>query len=453
MRILDKYVIRNFLYSALMWFIVFMVLRTVADLFINMDEFAKLDKSFQEKLSIVVNYYAIQQLAYFTELGGVIIVASAAFSLAMMNRTNELTAMLASGVSLRRVVLPIIICSILLNGLIVLDQEVLMPPNASRLAMDRDDPLGEDTFSVRLVSDGNGAVWFSKHYAPVERKMQNPVVLLRDEEYNGLARVSGTSATLVDGGAVFTDGQIAPLTADDLAWEKPPRYDGIYTRVNPSSLLEISGQTPEGEDPVNNVRCVDEQTGLTIEAKKFIPDPHEPLMQRGGTLIEPSFTFTLPDGRVVGIFRAPTATWVYENAQGGGKWAMESELLFPTDMTNEDLMLRTSSRWLEYLSTAELARVAKVKNLPDPGRALLTRHIRFTEPLNNLIMLLLGLPFILSRERNIKASAAMCLLTVGLFYAFVYISRYLGLSPALAAWLPTLVFGPVSVMMLDTIRT
>ena len=51
MRILDKYVIRNFLYSALMWFIVFMVLRTVADLFINMDEFAKLDMRVGEILA------------------------------------------------------------------------------------------------------------------------------------------------------------------------------------------------------------------------------------------------------------------------------------------------------------------------------------------------------------------------------------------------------------------
>ncbi len=68
-------------------------------------------------------------------------------------------------------------------------------------------------------------------------------------------------------------------------------------------------------------------------------------------------------------------------------------------------------------------------------------------------MLLLGLPFILSRERNIRASAGMCLLTVMGFFAFVYICQSLDISPLLGAWLPILVFGPVSIFMLDSVKT
>jgi len=86
-------------------------------------------------------------------------------------------------------------------------------------------------------------------------------------------------------------------------------------------------------------------------------------------------------------------------------------------------------------------------------RALLTKHIRFADPINNLVMLLLGRPFILSRQRNIKASAGLCLLMVGAFYAFMHVCRYTGLSPTLAAWLPVMLFGPVSVVMLDSVKT
>ena len=39
---------------------------------------------------------------------------------------------------------------------------------------------------------------------------------------------------------------------------------------------------------------------------------------------------------------------------------------------------------------------------------------------------MLGLPFILSRQRNIKASAGLCILMVGMFYVFIYIARYMG---------------------------
>ena len=68
-------------------------------------------------------------------------------------------------------------------------------------------------------------------------------------------------------------------------------------------------------------------------------------------------------------------------------------------------------------------------------------------------MLLLGLPFILSRERNVKASASLCVLMVGSYFAFVYVCRLVGLAPLLAAFLPVILFGTVAAFMLDAIKT
>jgi len=79
--------------------------------------------------------------------------------------------------------------------------------------------------------------------------------------------------------------------------------------------------------------------------------------------------------------------------------------------------------------------------------------VRLLDPVNNLVMLLLGLPFILSRERNIKASAWLFLLMVGTFYAFIYVCRYMNLTPMLSAWLPVFLFGPVAAMMLQSLKT
>ena len=104
-----------------------------------------------------------------------------------------------------------------------------------------------------------------------------------------------------------------------------------------------------------------------------------------------------------------------------------------------------------YLCIADLRRLAASSQ--NIQQVLLARHARITEPINNLVMLLLGLPFILSRERNIKSSAAMCLLTVGMFFAFIQICHHLNVPAALAAWLPTLLFGPVAVVMLDSVKT
>jgi hypothetical protein len=44
-------------------------------------------------------------------------------------------------------------------------------------------------------------------------------------------------------------------------------------------------------------------------------------------------------------------------------------------------------------------------------------------------------------------------LITGTFLAFIYICRYMGLPPVWSAWLPTLLFGPVAVVMFDSVRT
>jgi len=79
--------------------------------------------------------------------------------------------------------------------------------------------------------------------------------------------------------------------------------------------------------------------------------------------------------------------------------------------------------------------------------------MRFTTPINNLVMLLLGLPFILSRERNVKTSAGMCILVVGIYFAFIQLCGQMEVSPLMAAWLPIFVFGPISILMLDSVKT
>src|ERR1035437_9280475 len=121
MRTLDRYIIRSFLYTALLFFIIIISLRVVIDLNFNLDEFLKGNASGADKFHNIASYYLYQIPAYVIELGGILIVASAAFTLARMNHSNELTAILASGVSLRRVILPIVICAVGMNVLVVLD--------------------------------------------------------------------------------------------------------------------------------------------------------------------------------------------------------------------------------------------------------------------------------------------------------------------------------------------
>jgi len=494
MRTLDRYVVRSFLTSAVLLLIVALGFRIVADLLFNMDEFVENNTDLGELLEHITTYYGYQSLMYFVELGGVIIVISAGFTLARMNHTNELTAMLASGVSLHRVILPMVVSAMCLGGLVILDREVLIPPNAMRLVIGRDEQREMGEFPVSLMPDANKTIWWSPLYRPTTGEMKAPVLSLRDAKLRGLATAASEGVARRVAFAGYRERFLGPdnrpvrprtlagwdITAATLSrsinagalWPRTPDTNRIYTHLGPEALLasakklaakfgiavppdekipSVSGIPPardETYDMIITTRCGPETDELVL-------DPYVPGRPRGGRLNRPMFLFksSLAEGeRLLGIFHADAATWVPDGAGAAGYWALENGRFFhPTELDGNDLVLRQSSRHLDLLSTAQLTEV--IDHVSDRDAAVLAKHIRFADPINNLVLLLVGLPFILSRERNIKASAGLSVLMVGSYFAFVHVCRLIDLPPMLAAFLPIMLFGTIAAVMLDSVKT
>jgi lipopolysaccharide export system permease protein len=85
-------------------------------------------------------------------------------------------------------------------------------------------------------------------------------------------------------------------------------------------------------------------------------------------------------------------------------------------------------------------------------------HMRLTRPVLGMILVFMGLSVILrDQNRNVFISAGLCLVLCAGFFAILFACKYLGdyehLSPALAAWLPVLGFGPLSFVMFDAVHT
>jgi hypothetical protein len=243
----------------------------------------------------------------------------------------------------------------------------------------------------------------------------------------------------------------------------------IHTSVGPQALLDnalkprtepdkpttraSAREDPNGIAKILDAGGDDASNWMRIRAESLELEPAVPGEPRRGVLRKPRFTFRAEDGAVLCTILADSASWRGGDL-AGARWELNDGVLFiPSDLNPEDLKLRQHSRWLDYMSTGQLTAYLKLDRVSDRGSAELIRQARVADPVNNLVMLLLGLPFILSRERNIKASAGLCLLMVGAYYAFIYICRYMNLPPAWAAWLPILLFGPVAAVMFDSVKT
>lgn len=466
MKTLDRYIVRSFLVSAMLSLVVLMSMRIIADLFVNMDEFTKTKQVRVERTAAgvvedIVSYYGHQALVYFRDLSGIIIVAAATFTLWRMNHTNELTAMLASGVSLHRVLLPIVFCCIGLNLLVIVDSELLIPNVKYELVRNRDDPAGTDAYQVRLVTDAQDSVWYSQQLIPSEGRLRDPVIVLRDERLAYAGHISGPEMAYdeTSGEWRLSPSSNAQAILAIPGWKYAPSTERIPTHVGPARIIENAVARSGDGGPINwaktpgigNINIADASLGLTISAKRMGIRVDGDRVA-GTTLEQARFTYHRPNNQVYATFVAPEATYK-DDPRDFGWWLTGGKLVYASDLTPPDLSLRQSSNWLSLMSTTELTGLLRLQRVPDLENAMLVRHCRFADFFNNLLLLLVAVPFILSRERKIKASAGLTVLMVIVVYVFIYTSRYVGLSPALAAWLPMLIFGPVAALMLDSVKT
>jgi lipopolysaccharide export LptBFGC system permease protein LptF len=95
-----------------------------------------------------------------------------------------------------------------------------------------------------------------------------------------------------------------------------------------------------------------------------------------------------------------------------------------------------------------------------PGRRdyLIALHQHVTFPLANLVLLLLALPFAVSFERGSKVGrVVLAIVFCGLYLVIDLSCQNLGqkgwLHPVVAAWVPTILFGSLGLVIFSGIRT
>jgi lipopolysaccharide export system permease protein len=180
MKTLDRYITKSFLIGYGIAFCVLIGLRIIIDLFVNIDEFTEhVELGTVAVVRNIVTFYGLNTTLYFRDFAGIITVLAAVFSLGKMVRANEFVAMMASGVSLKRVIAPIMVLAALLTGLLVIDQELIIPAISEKLVRDKDVVPGRESYAVRFITDGRGSVIFAQRFDVGTSTLYNPTILLR----------------------------------------------------------------------------------------------------------------------------------------------------------------------------------------------------------------------------------------------------------------------------------
>ena len=160
MRLFERYLVRQFLRVFVMTFISLMGVYIVADFVTNLGRFLTLKDS-TDAFGSQLAFYYFARVPWFFEIGGrIVILLAAVFVISTLQKHNEMTALMAAGVSRWQIVRPLIISGALLSLLGVVNRELGLPHFREPLCRTIKDMLQGSSRSVNPRFDNETDVRF-----------------------------------------------------------------------------------------------------------------------------------------------------------------------------------------------------------------------------------------------------------------------------------------------------
>jgi len=220
LKILDRYIIRQFLINWIILYVVLMSLFVVVDLLVDLDEFLEAGRVRAQTyggvwlgtLATLVDYYGPVLMLLYVFFSGLIVVAATGFTVAGFVRHRELIGMISGGVSMYRSAAPLIAVGFLLNLLVVPNQELIIPQFAHKLARSKSEVSLEAirSFSIRLAPDSRGNLFSAREFDASERMLRDVTILDRSEDSRSIRRISAAQAFWIPDGQRSSRGTPGP---------------------------------------------------------------------------------------------------------------------------------------------------------------------------------------------------------------------------------------------------
>ncbi|WP_417735401.1 LptF/LptG family permease [Rosistilla oblonga] len=192
---IDRYLLATYLRTLLICFCSLAGIFVVFHAFNNMEEvaaYARAQGSFVDALS---RYYGPYLLAIFDATNGILAVFALVFSVAVLKRNGEMTALLAAGLSHGRILRPMLFAALIVIILAVLNREFLMPNWKDQLGTKAQDLGGQVQRTLKPCYDRMTGIQFHGRGVIIIRKeIVAPALMIRSEMPGMGTQIVGESA-------------------------------------------------------------------------------------------------------------------------------------------------------------------------------------------------------------------------------------------------------------------
>lgn len=176
---IDRYLLFLYLRVFVICFFSLSGLLVIVHLFTNLDEFIEYSEVSGGLPLVLSRYYGPYVLSLFNQLSGLLALMAMMFVIAWLYRTNELTSMLAAGISKGRIVRPLLLASLGIFALATISREVVIPRFADSLDKSPQDLVGQGVRKLRPSYDLDfGVLIGGRHLIPSQDRIVDPIFRL-----------------------------------------------------------------------------------------------------------------------------------------------------------------------------------------------------------------------------------------------------------------------------------
>ncbi|MDR0336438.1 MAG: LptF/LptG family permease [Planctomycetaceae bacterium] len=377
MTILDRYLLKSFFFNLLFWFICIIGIFIVFDLFTHLDGLVQKGREQNNILRLIGTYYFFQSIPIGLMLSSILGLVSSMITIAMMIRNNELVPIQAAGISMLRVIRPLVLAVIFVAVVSTIFREMVLPHFLDELAMEAEDIARDRGIRLNAIIDNEtGISILGDQIYRKELRISNPVFVVPKTIAKQLTRLKAANA-----------------------FYRPAQNE------RPAGFLLVGF----AEVPV-----ILAGSSLMFQDKAIVMTHQD-----------------FPD-------------WI------------ESDSCFVVSKVPFNY-LASNDTWRQFASTWELFNAARNNSLDVGNRVHALIHSRILQPFLDVILLFLGLPVILmGGDRNVFKAMGISGLVILSFLVIQKSCQYLGANgnmPVLGAWLPLMIFVPLAVHQILTLKT
>lgn len=469
-RRLDRYVGLFFIWHFILTLIATITLYVIIDTFAKLSEFIE-QENFTEFLRWVIIYHAYQVPPLMTQMLPLVTLLAGVISVARLSRYNEFNAIKAIGVSLHRALVPIFLCALLIAGLAAANQELVVPSLAGGIVDTRTKLSRKEIYRDLSAFDlkTKATVWvrelefaipgFELQGVETRPKAGQPTPRPVPGERADALRIRGASGVWVRRWLFLWDGEFQ---------DKKGNWTPFDYRVLTSHADATTFSMPRQPGGAGTVTIEGERGGQPVEIA-FGSWAYRGALRLiiGGQITAPLRDTDTPAPIAVqaALWRPDLRQWLGHANTYLVTETRRDEIIYdghPIPLTIPPHQLIRSEGDPTLKSFRELAAVRG-----DPPalrqKRLLILHGRVAFPFASFVLLLIAIPLLFQQEggKSTWVGMGLALVISMAFYVINYLIQLAGQSPdglfasapALAAWLPILIFGAAGAILMARMNT